>query len=325
MGTWVSIEVHDVAGDRARASAVVERAFNEVRAVDELMSVFRPESQISRINRSAGRDPIVVDRRVAEVLRAAHHTGERSEGVFDVTVLPLLRALGLRSDRPEPGVAAAALARVDYRTVEVDPLRPQVGLSRAGAAIDLGGIAKGYAVDRAIAVLQDAGIGRAVVNAGGDLRVLGVPGDRDHEGWRVGVQHPLRPGRILATLELRDQAIATSGNYEQFIAAGEERPGHLIDPRTGGPVDHLMSATVVASTAMEADAASTTAYLLGGEQGARYLSERAGYEHLFVDRVSGRTPKVSASRIAAESALDLIIHHSPGIRGLSMAPPRNGP
>ena len=311
MGTFVSIAVHDRNG--ARYVDAVEQAFNEVRAVDVLMSTFRPDSQISRLNHAAGRESMAVDHRVAEVLRAARRMGVQSGGVFDVTVLPLMRAFGFREGSrgggprlPTPAALHAALSRVDYRAIEVDTVRDAAGLAHAGAAIDLGGIAKGYAVDRATEVLCARGVRQAVINAGGDLRVLGAPGPGNGDGWRVGITDPWQPGRILATLELRDQAIATSGNYEQFIEVGEERFGHLIDPRSLSSTEAMLSATVVAPTAMQADAASTTTFLLGNEPGARYIQETNGTDYVFLS---------SSQR----SESDVEIQASPGISGLAMS------
>ncbi len=310
MGTFVSISIHG--SHVGRHSGAVEQAFDEVRAVDVLMSTFRPDSQVSRLNRAAGRDSMAVDPRVAEVLRAAHLMGAQSGGVFDVTVLPLMRAFGFREgDRegkphlPTPEALHAALARVDYRAIEVDTVRDAAGLAHSGAAIDLGGIAKGYAVDRATEVLRARGVRQAVINAGGDLRVLGAPGPDNGDGWRVGITDPLQPGRILATLELRDQAIATSGNYEHFIEVGEERFGHLIDPKSGSPAEPMLSATVVAPTAMQADAASTTAFLMGHEPGARYVRETSGTDYVFL-------------RSSERSEDEIEIQASPGIIGLAM-------
>jgi thiamine biosynthesis lipoprotein len=344
MGTFVSIAVHDRGGDRL--AEAVEQAFDEVRAVDALMSTFRPDSQISRLNRAAGREPMAVDPRVAEVLRAARHTGEQSGGVFDVTVLPLLRAFGLRQalrdetdkdsrgsrpgrapHRPTPEALLSALGQVDYRTIAVDTASNSAGLAHSGTTIDLGGIAKGYAVDRAAEVLRARGVRQAVINAGGDLRVLGAPGHGHGGGWRVGIADPLQPSGILATLEVRDQAIATSGNYEQFVEVDDERFGHLIDPRSGRPAEAMLSATVVAATAMQADAASTTAFLMGPELGAHHILEMSGADFVFVGcagrfRASEGPKHESAEGPALDSAGSedgIEIHTSPGISGLAMS------
>jgi thiamine biosynthesis lipoprotein len=343
MGTFVSIDIHDRNGEGF--AGAVEQAFEEVRAVDALMSVFRPDSQISRLNREAGRGSMAVDPRVAEVLRAARLLGAQSSGVFDVTVLPLMRAFGFREDhredsrgeeprRPTPEVLHAALEQVDYRAIEVDSATAAAGLEHPGTAIDLGGIAKGYAVDRAAEVLRARGVRQAVINAGGDLRVLGAPGSPGPgrgDGWCVGITDPLQPGRILATLELRDQAIATSGNYEQFIEVGEERFGHLIDPRSGTPTEPMLSATVVAPTAMHADAASTTAFLMGNKPGARYVEETYETDYVFLSSVQPSGTHLSDSQLSGShlnsfrpsssqrSEDGIEIQASPGINGLAMS------
>ncbi len=263
MGTWAHLTIFGARPERARQAA--EEALAEMERVERLMSVHRQFSQLSRVNRLAGSESLAVDARLLEVLEAGLRWSARTGGKFDVTTLPLLRAWGFRE---ESGSAAetieAARELVDYRALRIDGDR--VGLERAGMGIDLGGIAKGYAVDRAIGLLRDRwGVRAAIVEAGGDLYALGRPPDA--AGWRIGLAHPLREGDFCATFELADAAVATSGARRKRIQRDGRAYGDLIDPRTGEPVEAFLSLTAMAPTAMEADAASTTLFVQGRTAG----------------------------------------------------------
>lgn len=283
MGTFVTISVPDE--DACRVLPAIERAFEEFRCVDALMSTFDPASQLASVNRRAGERSVRVDARVCEVVAAAVQMGERSGGIFDVTVLPLLRSYGFRdgpSRVPRPEELAEVLSTVDYRRVFVDRRTCEIGIESRHAGIDLGGIAKGYAVDRAAEALRASGVEKAVIDAGGDIFALGAPAGRS--GWSIGIQHPLHRDRLAARVCIRDQAVATSGNYENHVTVGQERYGHLIDPRNGRPSAPVLSATVVGATALVADAWSTTVFLMGPIEGSRFVQEHEQAQCLFLAR-----------------------------------------
>ncbi len=280
MGTFVNLTLDD--DDAREHPLAIDRALGECRAVDTLMSSFKPDSHIARVNRCAGERSLEVDTRVCDVVAAAIDMGHRTGGIFDVTVLPLLRAYGFRDNTPrvpDPEKLATLLETVDYRRLIVDVPRCEIGIETRRAQIDLGGIAKGYAVDRAAGVLRSHGITRAVIEAGGDIFALGSPPDAD--GWPIGIQHPLCPDKLVACVRIRNQAIATSGNYERFVSVGNRRYGHLFDPREGCPSESALSATVIAPTSLEADALSTTAFLMGSSEGSRFLAEQKRVHGLF--------------------------------------------
>ncbi|MHC4696719.1 MAG: FAD:protein FMN transferase [Planctomycetota bacterium] len=281
MGTFVTVSMYHE--DTPECLPIVDRALDEFRVAEALMSTFKPDSDVARVNRCAGERSQVVGTQVCEVVAAAIRMGDRSRGIFDVTILPLLKAYGFRDDSPripDPDELTEILSMVDYRQLSVDRHRHEIGVASPHAQIDLGGIAKGYAVDRAAQVLRSHGIQRAVIDAGGDIFALGSP--KEHDGWPIGIQHPLRPSRLVGRVRLRDQAIATSGNYEQHITVGDRRYGHLFDPRTGCPSASVLSASVIARTSLEADALSTTAFLMGPEDGLRYVCESEQTEGLYV-------------------------------------------
>jgi thiamine biosynthesis lipoprotein len=225
------------------------------------MTTHKKYSQLSRINAVAGHESVPVDSRVLEVLRSSLRWADRTSGTFDVTTLPLLRAYGFRGEEGEV-IESVEKARevVGAKFIAIEGDR--AGLTRNGAMIDVGGIAKGYAVDRAAALLRDKwDITKAIVEAGGDLYCLGRP--EDAAGWKIGVAHPTRSGDICATIELADCAVATSGSTQTRITRDGKTMTDIFDPRTGEPVQSWLSLSARAANCMDADAASTTLFALG--------------------------------------------------------------
>jgi thiamine biosynthesis lipoprotein len=236
------------------------------------LSVFIPTSAISGVNRDAARGPVPVPAYVAELLTDCERVHRDTDGAFDVTTTPLSRCWGfLRREARVPRLEAIEDARrqVGFGAVHVSADPPSVAFSRPGIEVSLGAVGKGYALDRARSVLCASGVQHALLSAGGSSVVaLGGRGD----GWVVDVVSPLRPGRPIATLSLRNAALGTSGAGEQFVVQDGRRYGHVIDPRSGWPVDGTLSASVVASDAARADALST-AFLVGGlDLARRYCS-----------------------------------------------------
>jgi FAD:protein FMN transferase len=263
LGTWMRVVVCD--HDPRRAERAVEGAFRAVRLVDTQMSIHRPGSQVSRVNAAAGRSSVRVDAAVLDVVDRACAVARRTDGLYDPTVLPLMRLYGFyhsgRADWPSDREIAATLARTGYRHVRVDRAAGRLGLAREGAALDLGSIGKGWALDRAVEAIRREGVSSALVDLGGNVYALGAPDD-DASGWSVGIPHPVT-GRIERVLTLRDRAIATSNDREQTHRLGRRRAGHLIDALHGRPESGHKSATVVTTTGVASDVHSTAAYLLG--------------------------------------------------------------
>ena len=296
MGT--AVECQAFHGDPKQARQAVEAAFAAVRQVDRDMSLYRPESDIGRLNRLSGRDDITIRQSTATVLQTSLEVGRDSRGALDVTITPLLNQWGFYSVRKEaPGSRQldAALALVDYRRVRLDGVKGIVRLGRPGMQLDFGGVAKGFAVDRAVEALRARGVAQGMVNAGGDLGLLGRHPDGDP--WVVGVQHPLAPGRLLLALSLDGGAVATSGNYLRYRVYDGRRYGHLLHPRHGYPADTALSMTVVAPTAMRADALATAALVMG-QGGLAWLGSQPGVEAVMVSRSPHRPERllVRASR-----------------------------
>lgn len=287
MGSFVDISIYDQ--KVKHLSYIMAKAEEEMMAVHRLMSSFTEKSDLAKINRAAGHDSVVVDPRLCEVMASAKEMGERTGGMFDPTVLPLLKLYGLRDDQPripDARTLEKSLPLVDYRKIDVNMASSRVGLEKLGAAADLGGIAVGYAVDRAVAVLKAHGIQRAVINAGGEIFALGAP--KDQEGWQIGIQHPSLPNRLVGKVLIADKAISTSGNYESKAQVDNRKLGHLFDPQTGAMPDPMLSSSVIADTTMEADALATTTFLMGSKKAASFIAAQKNAGGAFMLAGSGR-------------------------------------
>lgn len=290
LGTTVTIEA--AGAEAAVLERAVATAFAEIARVEALMSPHRPDSDVSRLN-AAERTALVAPE-TAEVIALGLEIARRSDGAFDLNLGRLKALWGIETDTPQvpsPAAITAALQGIGPGALSLSG--NLVTKSSPQLAIDLGAIAKGYAVDRAIAVLRADGIPSAAVNAGGDIGLLGSKQGRP---WRIGVQHPRQPGSVLVTLEVADRAVVTSGDYERSFERAGRRYHHLFDPHTGLPADRCQSVTVLAPSAMLADALATALFVLGPEPGLSLLSGYPGVDALIV-AADGRlhsTPALAA-------------------------------
>ncbi len=276
MGTIAEVRVH-AGPDAEEARRAVAAAVDELRAIDRLMAVQRPDSDVSRLNREGAGGPVSVDPRVVAVLEKALEVWRLSEGAFDVMVLPLAQSWGFTDGRPHrPTGREPAIARTD--ALRIDRAASTVVFDDPRAAIDLGGIAKGYALDRARDVLRAHGVTSAYLDLGGEIATIGRPPDGIY--WRIGIRHPRRAGTLLGVLEVDETAVSTSSDGEQFVEVGGERFGHIFDPRTGKPARGLVSVTVVHDDAALGDGLSTASVVLG-EAAARPVLRRVGARAVF--------------------------------------------
>jgi thiamine biosynthesis lipoprotein len=266
LGTWVRVVVSDI--DESRAVRGVNAAFAAIAAVDAQMSIHRRDSQLARVNAAAGRGMVAVDPAVVDVVSRACDAAARTGGAYDPTILPLMRLYGFygasRGRYPSDRAIAAALDVTGHRLVTIDRAAGRIGLTRRGAALDLGSIGKGWALDAAVAALRREGVEAALVDVGGNVYGLGAP-EADAGGWTVAVAHPAT-GAVDRTFTLRDEAIGTSGNAEQRHRLGGAVVGHLLDAGRGRPADGPLSATVRAATGTDSDLFSTVAFLLGPDR-----------------------------------------------------------
>ncbi len=276
MGTIVEIVAE---GQKtAQLESAVDSAFAEMTRLDLLLSSYQPDSDVSLLSQStSGRD---VKAETAAVLALGLEVARRSGGAFDLTLGRLKSLWGMDGEHPavpERQAIAAALTGTGPAALTLDGLH--VGKREAQLQIDLGGIAKGYAVDRAIAVLKEHGIGSAAVNAGGDMYLLGQKPERP---WRIGIQHPRNHDAILETVQVRDRAIVTSGDYERFFEQDGQRYHHIFDPQTGFPASNCQSVTIITDSVALGDALATAVFVLGPQAGLQLLTEYPGTDGLIV-------------------------------------------
>lgn len=242
-----------------------ENAFAEMERIEQKFSRHLPESEIAKINSAAG-DWVTVSKESLDLISTAIKYGEISSGAFDITLGGVIDLWGFTTPNkqvPAPEVITKALESVNYAAIEVDYKQSQIRIPTT-TILDLGGIAKGYAIDRGAAVLREHGIKHAMVYAGGDIVLIG--NKQDGSQWRVGLQHP-RESDLVAVVPVTDRSIVTSGDYQRYFMQDDVRYHHILDPQTGFPATGLASVTIVARSAVDADSLSTAVFVLGIEKG----------------------------------------------------------
>ena len=281
MGTVVEITL--IGNDEEAAKKAALQAFQEIRRIEHLMSPWIESSDVSRINRSAGNDGVRVSPETVEVLKRAQEVSKLSEGGFDITVGPLVQLWRKAREKgipPPMQEIKESLSLVNFRDVTFNS-EGRVFLKKEGMTIDLGGIAKGYGVDRAFELLKGLGYRNLVVNAGGDLR---VGGSKPEGPWSIGIQHPRDPEKIMARISVSDTAVTTSGDYEKFFIHQGKRYHHILNPRNGFPAEGCQSVTVLQKEGAMADALATAIFVLGPEKGFSLCQRLEGVDCLIVDK-----------------------------------------
>lgn len=279
MGTMVTVKVYG--SERTDAAREV---LDEIKRLENLMSINIEESEVSHINANAGQKSVKVSEDTFTVISEALEYAEATDGLFDPSIGPLVELWGIGTKHakvPTQEELEKALALVNYRDVVLNKNEQTVHLKKAGMIIDVGGIAKGYAADRAIEIFKKYQIKNAFLNIGGNVIVHGSKPNK--ELWRIGIQDPRAVrDEIMAVVSLKDQAVVTSGDYERYITREGKRYHHILNPKTGYPVDRgLMSASMVGTSSFHADALSTSVFLLGEEEGIK-LARAKGFEVMLI-------------------------------------------
>ncbi len=267
----------------AEARQISGQVFDEMERLENRFSRDQAGSEILALNRGAGKGPVGVSPETIDLLEQAIYFADLSQGAFDPSIAPLLELWGFSDGNyrvPPESEIEALLPLIDYTQVKTDRSRQEISLLREGVCLDLGAIAKGYIVDRGLDRLRREGIGEGFIDAGGDIGIVGPK--PDGQPWRIGIRHPREKEKILAVIPLTSGAVATSGDYERMFEEGGQRYHHILDPHTGYPANRLLSATVVASTATEADALSTALFVLGPEEGLKLIESLAGVEAILI-------------------------------------------
>jgi FAD:protein FMN transferase len=280
LGTLVEVTI---SGYAEKAGSATQAVFDEIKRVEDLTSFHKP-SGLTEINDAAGRGPVKADAELLDLIDLSLHTAEKTGGAFDPSVGVLSRLWsfsGGESRLPDQSEIADALTKVGWNRIKIDRSNGTIDIPEKGMALDLGGIAKGYALDRAARVLRQHGITSALVNAGGDVLVVGEkePG----KPWRVGVQDPRNPRDVVAVVAVKDRIILTSGDYERFFVKDGKRYHHILDPKTGYPAEGVESVTLVARTGVTAEPLGATVFVKGIAEGLKYVQSLGDVEAMAVD------------------------------------------
>jgi thiamine biosynthesis lipoprotein len=270
--------------DEAAAKSAFDEVFAEFARLEHLMSTWVPQSDVSRLNQSAGVAAMKVHAEVLDLLATARRMSEWTDGKFDVTFGALAGLWKFDHDQdnvvPDAGDVRRRLPLIDYRAVQIDEAAGTAFIARKGMSIHLGGIGKGYAVDRAADILRRRGVHDFMIQSGGDIYVGGL---KDRRPWRLGIQDPRGPAtRIFAELDLTDGTFSTSGDYERSFLKNGRRYHHILDPATGQPARGTRSVTIVTSRAVIADGLSTGVFILGPDAGMKLIEKLPDVEGVIV-------------------------------------------
>jgi len=268
MGTRCAVELWS--DDPKAGDAAIEAVFTEFRRIDTQMSTYKPESEVSRVNAGAAKTPMKISRELYDLLQTSIDYSKLTRGTFDITYASVGYLYDYRKHiHPNDSTIAAALPGISYHHIRLDPKAQTVFFDRPGVRIDFGGIGKGYAVDRGIAVLQKRGITHAMVNAGGDTRIIG---DRFGKPWVTGIRHPDDERKIVLRIPIVDAALSTSGDYERYFDEGGVRYHHILNPRTGKSPHVVRSVTIIGSNATRTDALTKSVFVMGPKEGIDFIN-----------------------------------------------------
>ncbi len=289
MGTEVMMKVSLPTGKKAASQVIdvsqvnraISVAFDEVLRIEKLMSSFKPESELSRINQQAGNNPVSVSEELYGLIAKAQDFSVLTEGAFDISFASVGKLWDFRGKIvPTPAALKAALPLVNYKKIILNETKKSVFLAESGMSISLGGIAKGYAMDRAMAILKKHGIKNAMVMAGGDTL---ISGQNDGQNWLVGLRDPDNQKGIVAILPLSNEAISTSGDYERFFMKDGIRYHHILNTKTGQPARLCRSVSILAKDATSSDALSTSVFAMGPKAGLALIETLDGVEGIVID------------------------------------------
>ena len=283
MGTEIQVELWHQQEDEALAA--IHAVMNEMERIDALMSPYKTSSLLSELNNNAASRPVIVGEELFKLIESSLAFSELTGGAFDITYASVGRYYDYRRGRvPDDETLAESIRAINYRHVVLDHENYAISYNVQGVYIDLGGIGKGYAVDRGIEILRAHGISQGLVGAGGDSRIIG---DRHGEPWVVGIRDPRIKSEMVAVLPLMDVSVSTSGDYERFFEKDGIRYHHIIDPQTGDSAREIRSVTILGVESTRTDALSTSVFVMGVERGLGLINKLQDVDAIIVDG-SGR-------------------------------------
>ncbi len=280
MGTSILVEVWNTDADKAQEG--IRAVMQEMHRIDNLMSPFKKDSELSLVNREAADHPVKISRELFDLIDRSLYVSRISDGVFDITFSSVGYMYDYRKGiKPTDEQIKEELPNIDYRLLILDPKQTTIRFARKGVRIDLGGIAKGYAVEQSVSILRKMGFHEALVTAGGDSRILG---DRNGRPWMMGIRDPRKKaGEAAIVIPLSDTAISTSGDYERFFIRDGIRYHHILNPKTGKSALNSRSVTVIGPEGTTTDAFTKPVFILGWEKGLKFIESQPGYEAVVID------------------------------------------
>ncbi|MEN6454562.1 MAG: FAD:protein FMN transferase [Prolixibacteraceae bacterium] len=282
MGSRFDITV--VAGDSLQGNTYIDLAVAEVSRIERLISEWDPDSETSEINKNAGIQPVQVDPELFGLIERSISISKLTDGAFDISYASMdkiWRFDGSMTEMPSEEAIKASVSKVGYQNIILDKTHSTVFLKLQGMKIGFGAIGKGYAADKAKALLIGKGVQAGIVNASGDMNTWGKQPGGDE--WKIAITNPLNKNKVFAILPIREGAVVTSGNYEKYVTFNGKRYTHIIDPKTGYPASGMISATVFAQKAELADALATALFVMGTEAGINRINQLPGVECIVID------------------------------------------
>ena len=281
MGSRFEITLVDK--DSATANQHIDQVVAEIDRIENLISEWRPATQLSEVNRQAGIQPVKVDKELFALTQRALYFSKLSDGAFDISIVAMdkiWRFDGSQDSIPSDAAVRKSIQKVGYQHIMLDSVNSTIFLALPGMKIGFGSIGKGYAADKGRAYLQDLGVKGGIVNASGDLSTWGS--QYNGKPWTIGIFNPFKPAKMVKTLKMNNNAVATSGNYEKYIEVGGKRYSHIIDPKTGYPATGLVSVTIVGPSAEFANGLSTSIMVLGEQKGKQLLKQFPLYKGILI-------------------------------------------
>lgn len=283
IGTLIEIKIPCPPESEKDAIVAIQDAHDEIKRLESLMSAYLPDSDISRVNKNAAREPVKISDETFEVIQQALAVSEKTGGAFDISFASVGKLWSLNPEAPHIPTdeeIRAALPLVNYKNVILDKENKTVRFAHEGMEIGLGGIAKATAIEWAVNAIEKRGFHDALVNAGGDVYAMGLNADR--RPWRVGIIHPREQTKFITKIDVTNRAVFTSGDYERFVDVGGKRYHHILDPRTGRPAEKCISVTVVTPDLQTVRGLSASIFILGPDEGMKLIRRMPGVEALIV-------------------------------------------
>lgn len=284
MGSVFQITLVD--SDSISAHQNINKAILEIERIENLISEWRPQTQISQVNQNAGIKPVKVDKEVFELTKKAIWFSEISNGAFNISIVAMDKIWkfdGTMEKLPSKKAIRNSIVNVNYKNIVLDSINSTIFLSKKGMKIGFGSIGKGYAADKARKLLQESGIIAGIINAAGDIATWGT--QIDGNPWRIGVNNPLETGETIEILEFSgNNAVTTSGNYEKYAEINDKRYSHIINPKTGYPSTELISVTIIGPNAEMCNGFSTSIMVLGLEKGIKLINKFPDYQYIIITK-----------------------------------------